>query len=412
MEKTYCKNGKVRFNLKVNGKDSEKPAQIFMIFNFDGERLRYYTGERIHKKYWNISKQRAKSQYNDSSGLNNTLDSIAEHTVKEYRDARILEKKISVEYLKGKLDNRNNKHGSNSFFDTIDHYVEISKNDYTPKTIKNYNTVINHLKAFSSKKNYAIEFNSIDLKFEERFKDYLLKDVKLTNNSLAKYLKTVKRFMNYTFGLGLHTNTEYLKFKVKTYEPEIIFIPWDVLMKLYNLKVSIKTYDLVRDVFCFESFTGLRYSDIQNLKKDDLKDGYIHVITKKKTEPTTIPVTKYTKEIIDKYSEYPGKYLLPTYSNQRMNKYLKDLGAFAKINEKILIVKFRGAERLETRVPLHEILTTHVGRKTFITNSLEKGMPLPVIMDITTHTDQRSFKRYLKITDEFKKREMEKVFGQ
>jgi len=72
------------------------------------------------------------------------------------------------------------------------------------------------------------------------------------------------------------------------------------------------------------------------------------------------------------------------------------------------MVKFRGADRTESHVPLYEILS---GRKTFITNSLEKGMPLPVIMDITTHKYQRSFKRYLKITDEFKKREMEKVFG-
>jgi integrase len=411
MKKQYCKNGKIRFNLKLDEKDNKKPGQIFMTFNFDGKRLRYYTGERIQNNQWNITKQRAKSQSIGSSSLNDTLDSLSEFIVKEYRDAKLLEKKVTIDYLKRKLDNRNNKLRGNTFFDTIDHYVEISKNDYTPKTIKNYNTVINHLKTFSQKKNYHIEYNSIDQKFEEKFKDYLLNDVKITNNSVAKYIKTIKRFMNYTFGLGLHTNTEYMKFKVKTYEPEIIFIGWEVLMKLYNLKVSVKTYDLVRDVFCFECFTGLRYSDIQNLKKDDLKDGYIHVITKKKTEPTTIPVTKYTKEIINKYSENQGEYLLPTYSNQRMNKYLKELGAFADINEKILIVKFRGAERTETHVPLHEILTTHIGRKTFITNSLEKGMPLPVIMDITTHKDQRSFRRYLKITDDFKKKEMEKVFG-
>lgn len=411
MKKYYCKNGKVRFNLKLNDKDKEKPAQIFMIFNFDGKRLRYYTGERIHKNHWNISKQRAKGQYSGSLSLNDTLDSIAEFTVKEYRDARLLEKKVTVDYLKRKLDSRNNKLGGNTFFDTIDHYVEISKNNYAPKTIKNYNTVINHLKTFSQTKNYHIEFNSIDQKFEEKFKDYLLNDIKITNNSLAKYFKTIKRFMNYTFDLGLHTNTEHMKFKVKEYEPEIIFITWDVLLELYKLKVSVKTYDLVRDVFCFECFTGLRYSDIQNLKKDDLKDGYIHVVTKKKSEPTTIPITKYTREIIDKYSDNTGEYLLPTYSNQRMNKYLKELAAFAKIDKKILIVKFRGAERIEHYVPLHEILTTHVGRKTFITNSLEKGMSLPVIMDITTHKDQRSFRRYLKITNEFKKKEMEKVFG-
>jgi integrase len=411
MKKNYCKTGKIRFNLKLNDTDKEKPAQIFMIFNFDGKRLRYYTGERIHEKNWNKVKQRAKSQYSDSSGLNNTLDSIAEFTIKEYRDARILEKKLTVDYLKSKLDNRNSKTGSNPFYEAIEHYIEVSKNEYTPKTIKNYNTVLNHVKAFSLSKNYHIEFNSIDLKFDEKFRDYLLNDVKITNNSLAKYVKTVKRFMNYAFEKGLHTNTEYLKFKAKTYEPEIIFLSMDVLMKLYNLKISLEKYRRVRDVFCFGCFTGLRYSDIKNLKKDNIKDGFIHVNTIKTTEPTTIPITKHGTEIIERYSEFPGDFLLPALSMQRMNTYLKDLAEFAKIDEKILIIKYKGAERIETYKPFHELLTTHVARKTFITNALEKGMPTEVIMDITTHKSHRTFKRYYKIQDDFKKKEMEKVFG-
>lgn len=66
-----------------------------------------------------------------------------------------------------------------------------------------------------------------------------------------------------------------LKPKLKTTEKRIIFLTWDELMTVYNFPIpeSKKYLDRVRDVFCFCCFTSLRYSDVYNLKRFDIKTG-------------------------------------------------------------------------------------------------------------------------------------------
>ena len=90
---------------------------------------------------------------------------------------------------------------------------------------------------------------------------------------------------------------------------------------------------------------------------------------------------------------------------------MKDLGKAAKINESVNIVHYSGTKRIEKTVPKYEVLTSHVARKTFITNAMIRGMSTEVIMDITTHSSHKSFARYFKIVDEHKKDQMTKVFG-
>jgi hypothetical protein len=94
-----------------------------------------------------------------------------------------------------------------------------------------------------------------------------------------------------------------------------------------------------------------------------------------------------------------------------MNTYLKELGKLAEINTPVQIIRYSGAERIERLVPKYEVLTSHVARKTFITNAMIKGMTTEVIMDITTHSSYKAFKRYFKIVDEQKRSQMNQAFN-
>ena len=64
---------------------------------------------------------------------------------------------------------------------------------------------------------------------------------------------------------------------------EIIFLTRDEVNKLeeWQFKPEQKALERVRDVFLFCCFTGLRYSDVAKLKKADVKQGYIDVVTQK-----------------------------------------------------------------------------------------------------------------------------------
>ncbi len=56
-------------------------------------------------------------------------------------------------------------------------------------------------------------------------------------------------------------------------------------------------------------------------------------------------------------------------------------------------------------VPKYELITTHTGRRTFVTLSLEKGVRPEVLMRITGHKDMRTMKKYIKLTEKVTKSE-------
>ena len=408
---SYCKKGDVRFNLKIEG-DKTSNLQIYLIFSFDGRRLRYYTGKRINLNQWDKSNQRVKSNADASLSLNGFLKSLANLVSSEYNNARAIGINPSVEYLREKLlafNFRNNE----DFLERFQEFMDRCKNEKAKGTIKKYRNTKSHLKNFAQYSGYKLDFDSINMKFEEKFKDYLINQKKQNDTTVAKNFKVLKVLMNYALNAGITKNMDFIKFKAREREGEIIFLSWDQLMKLYTCdKVTEPRHFIVRDIFCFGCFTGLRFSDIMNLKLENIRDGNIYITTIKNKKTSIIPFNKYSEKIVNKYMD--GKtdgFLFPQISNLKMNIYLKELGVIAELNDKVTLIDFKGSQRYEESKVLHEVLTTHIARKTFITNALGRGMPSEVIMDITGHATHKVFERYYKIVDEQRKREMEKAFN-
>jgi len=400
----------VKFNLKCHLNQAEK-TQIFLIFSFEGNRLRYYTGKRIEPKYWDKVKQRAKSSYSSAISLNQYLSTTANFLEDEFNQSQILGKKITIDSLKSALDNRFSQDEELNIFEKFDEFIESSKNVRASSTIRKYKTTINQLKRFGVEKKLNLTFDSFDLNFDERFKDFLISDLKLTNNTIAKHYKTLKVFLNWATEKGYNTNTDFQKLRAKVIDGEIYFLNWDELMKLFHLKFLNDKLSRVRDIFCFGCFTGLRFSDIINLKQENIHNDTIVVNTLKTGTKNIIPLNKYSRIIYEQYRSEDKYNLFQSISNQKMNDYLKELGELAQINAPVQIIRYSGVERIEKIVPKYEVLTSHVARKTFITNAMIKGMSTEVIMDITTHSSYKTFKRYFKIVDEQKRTQMNNAFN-
>jgi integrase len=123
----------------------------------------------------------------------------------------------------------------------------------------------------------------------------------------------------------------------------------------------------------------------------------------------TIPLTKYSKTIL---SRYKGDLKpLPVISNQKMNKYIKEICEKAGIDTLIEIVRYKGGNKVAYTYPKYELMSVHVGRKTFATLSLVKGMSSEVTMSITGHKDYKSFTRYIRIAEKEKQSAMSMAWG-
>jgi len=185
----------------------------------------------------------------------------------------------------------------------------------------------------------------------------------------------------------------------------------DELMTLKDFEFKTNYLKKARDIFCFGCFTGLRISDIMQLTRDHIRDGQIIKSIQKTRQIESVPVNKFAQEILDRYPEDTMN-IFPGLSSQKLNKYIKDCCKEAKFNERIKIVKYSGNKPSESTELKFNLITSHVARKTFITNSLILNMNQKAIKEIVGHKKDSTFNKYLKITEEFKKTQMRDTWDQ
>jgi site-specific recombinase XerD len=395
-------------NFYLKNPTSKEDTLIYLFFSYNGQRLKYSTGETINPKYWNEKNQRAKKSLTGSLEKNGLLKRIDEEANKIYREAKTFGKHLTNEYFKECLEKELHLSGKGAinFFDYFDEFIELQKSFMSPKTILKYKGFKKHLINFQSKKRITVCFENIDSRFYEVFTSYSITDLHHVNNTITKHIKVLKTFMRWATERGYNKGVAFLKFKTPGRDADIMYLTQDELFTLYNKDLSDKP-DLakVRDTFCFGCFTGLRYSDILRVNKDNVKNGEINFVSEKTTEKINIPLNSYSEAILKKH-----KYSLPVLPNQKTNELLKELGENCGLKEPVIITRFRGAEEIQLTKPKYEFMGTHTARRTFVTLSLEKGMRAETVMGITGHKHYATFKKYIKITNKVKRVEMKQIW--
>lgn len=237
----------------------------------------------------------------------------------------------------------------------------------------------------------------------------------IKNSTIEKKLEYLRWFLRWAQKKHYHNNDTFETFrpKLKKTNNSVVFLTPDEIKRLYQFKIPATRPGLerARDILVFGCFTGLRYSDIANLKKNDINGGIIDVTTIKTDDTLRIEYNAVSQKIIEKYKDIPfeNNLALPVISNQKMNQALKELMELAGFDEPIRRVSFRGNERIEELKPKYSLITTHVGRRSFICNCLAAGIPVNVVMKWTGHSDYDAMKPYIDVADEIRSKEMKKL---
>ena len=418
------------FTLESRKKDGvliTKNVPIRMRVNFASKRIEFTTGYRIDATKWDADKQRVKNGC--SNKLKQSASEINASLLEYYTEIQSIFKRFEVEDVMPtpeqikKAFNALHKPVSEEhkpkkealpcdFFQVFDDFVEDCgrQNNWTDSTFEKFAAVKNHLTYF--REGLTFEF------FDERgLNDYVgyLRDVKeMRNTTIGKQLSFLKWFLRWAYKKGVHQNNAYdsYKPKLKSTQKKIIFLTWDELNRLREFKIPFNKQALerVRDVFLFQCFTGLRYSDVFNLRRSDIKGDHIEVTTVKTSDSLIIELNNHSKAILDKYKDvaFEDDKVLPVITNQKMNDYLKELAELAGIDEPIRQTYYKGNERIDEVTPKYALLGTHAGRRTFICNALALGIPPQVVMKWTGHSDYKAMKPYIDIADDIKANAMSK----
>ncbi|MCX6234986.1 MAG: phage integrase SAM-like domain-containing protein [Bacteroidetes bacterium] len=395
----------------------EKPTLIFLVANSNYQKLIYSTGESILTEYWDQKNQRVKQVKDDMAKnqshkeINKTLTRYLSKTDEILTDFKKLGISPTFEEVRKELDKefKKNIQTKIDFVSFIETLIKESENGerltikgkrISPYTIKGYYTTQNHLKEYHTTTKNPIDFRFIDQKFYVQFVKYFQSNKKSTN-TIGKNIKNIKVFMHEALIRGLTDNRQFQEkeFRKPSEDTDQIYLNFDELDKIHKLDLQSKPrLDRVRDIFLIGCYTGLRFSDLAQLRPINIiKDGtQLKVQTQKTDEIVVIPLHPIVKEILTKYIGIPPRVI----SNQKFNVYLKEIGELAGINDQVEVSITKGGMTVKTTPRKYELITVHTSRRSFATNGFLMNIPTLAIMKITGHRTEKAFLTYIRVSAE------------
>jgi len=195
---------------------------------------------------------------------------------------------------------------------------------------------------------------------------------------------------------------------------EVYGTPWYILPETRNMLYSAELEGelaVQRDIFVFQSLTGMRYSDMSRLTVANIRGGYLEYIAKKTVNETPdtirVPLHPTAKEIIGRYRDGGRKSLLPFISQQKYNDAIKRM--FLAVPEcDMQVTVLDPKTRTERSAWLHEVASSHMGRRNFIGGLKENGFADEDICSMSGHSEgSKAISRYRTITDQRKTKMIE-----
>ena len=417
---TFFIMAQVKFYLEKRG-DRITDVPILLAYSFHGQRLIYYTGLRVDKKYYNESYWKGTEKGNkrkpiketapNPDHINDQIEVITRHIYTAENEAKAAGIPLSVEYFRDYLTNKLKEKPEPAepdkitFIQFFDQYIlnaktAINKNGerLSPANAIKYTTVKNMLVDFGKFRNREIDFADINEQLYNELVNYMITEKTYSLNTMGRTIKFIKTVLRKATRQKVNNFTDYQDIFIgATEDSDSTYLTEDELTTLYKKDFSKSPHlDRVRDIFLIGCWTGLRFSDYTNLRKEHIQGDKIRMITKKTKQSVIIPLHPVVKLILEKYN-----YELPrAISNQKFNDYLGKVCEDAKINEPYARHITKAGERKVISGKKYEFITSHSARRTFATNAFKRKISPLLIMSITGHRTEAEFMKYLKVTAE------------
>lgn len=274
--------------------------------------------------------------------------------------------------------------------------------NWTDEYAAMFNRVGQSLKKFKP----DIRFSDFSTETMNKYLQYL--SVTMHNDKISKVLSMLREFLTYANRKNYPVNKEFFEYRPKLPQSkkDVRYLSIEELRTIINLELDTgSTLDMTRDFFVFQCFTALRYSDLQQLKHDNIREinggkYEIDILTKKDNDRISFPLSSIATKIYLKYKDniYDNNAVFPVVSNQKYNEHLKELGKKAELQGEWTDYQYRLDKVEVVKIPKAN-LTSHSARRTFVVTALNEGKPLDLISQITSHADVEIMRPYIASTN-------------
>lgn len=263
-------------------------------------------------------------------------------------------------------------------------------------TVERYDTCLRNLKQFLQHSFWQedIPIAEVNHKFIKDYEFWYKTEKNCSHNTTTKYLKNFKKIIRIALANEIITHDPFANIKFSIEEVERDFLEYHELQAIINKEFAIERLGQVRDIFIFCSMTGLAFSDVKQLKEENISiDNNGAIWIRKRRQKTNnmcnIPLLDIAQKILEKYSDYPtlkNGLLLPVGSNQKFNAYLKEIADLCGIKKNI---------------------SSHCARHSFASSvALANGVSMDNVAKMLGHSDTKMTRHYAKVMDKSIMRDM------
>lgn len=391
--------------------DARGSLRVFITYN--KRKFSYSLGFHVDKSKWDMTMQRCKRNTTHGKSFTPAIKINAE--IQRYEEtiqsvANSFKESPAIEDFKAALDKEFKREEATApkknFFELYERYIREQNSicNWSKSVYRNHQRILQEWKMFDA----DMSIDKINPDTLDKFAVFQ-SNLGHQNETTKKKISMSKWFFRWLVAKGLLADISFTahKTRLKRANRNVVFLTWEELMNVYNHTFEQPYLSRTRDVFCFCCFTSLRYSDAAALKKTDIYDDAIHIITQKTNDKITIELNNYSRAILQRYADSETDKALPVTSNQNMNVYIKEVCRQCGINELLTDTYYIGGKKYEETKEKWQMVGTHSGRRTFICNALMLGIAPNVVMKWTGHSDYKCMQPYIDIADKAKKTAMD-----
>ena len=359
----------------------------------DDETLTFRTPLKIKKDDWDAEKQRPKNIYlKEFKELNNKLDTIKVEVYSAFAYKKPVSKRTIARRIEAVCKEVKTVFPEKSLLYYIELYILSRKELVCSSTLKRYKVFKRLLKRFEgfAAKRWMIE--DLNMEFVNDFL-FFGKEEEYSENTIYRTIHFVKTILNFAERKGIRTCVRELEVRREKQSKQVITLTESEIAQIEQTEVP-KHLQAAKDWLLISCFTGQRFSDFMHFDSQKLnlikgKSCLLFVQQKTKKEillplhPTVLNTLKRNENHFPKLMDI-----------QRYNHDIKEIARLAKLNEAIKAKKRSGFRTKEVNAEKWEILSSHIGRRSFATNFYGK-IPTPLLMEATGHSTEQMFLRYI-----------------
>ncbi|KAF2336148.1 site-specific integrase [Flavobacterium daemonense] len=318
----------VRAVLRTDKTRKDGTCPIHIVLQRNNVTQKFSSSEFIEEKYWDKNTEQGIGK--GFGNLNAVIKKKKQKLEDFIRESKSLGKSLSKDeisnFWNGKSDSEDDLLFS-KFYESFckRHFLTIKES-----TQIHYVTLGKKLKYFKPN----LKLSEIDYSFMIEFDNYLIE----TNSGRYNMIKFLKRALKEAVKLDVLKNESWkgLQNVSPRIREEYLTVP--EINQIIKCDLSLKKHlELTRNMFLFSCYTGMRFSDVVALKKENYKNGIITLRQIKTNVDLKVPVNVNAKKIICKFynQREDDENIFPTIENQTVNRYLKTIGEIAEIKKKL-----------------------------------------------------------------------------